>query len=98
MFVGFDAGVSNIWGYKNTYVGYFAGYSDYQKLSATNSTAIGAGTFTTRNNQVVIGDENVVETQLRANVYIGSTSSTSHTPLFVARRKALSIFKTYAYV
>ena len=63
----------------NTAVGYCAGYNDNQLATASNSIMLGANTFTDRSNQVVIGDENVVETQLRTGVYVGSTSATAHT-------------------
>jgi hypothetical protein len=63
----------------NTGIGYYAGYNANQKADAANSMALGANTFTTRSNQVVIGDASVVETQLRTGVYIGSTSTTAHT-------------------
>lgn len=70
---------SNTTGNFNSGFGYHAGHGSNQKVDAINSMCLGANTFTTRNNQVIIGDHNVIETQLRANVYIGSTSSTAHT-------------------
>jgi hypothetical protein len=63
----------------NVGIGYYAGYDANQKADATNSMCLGNNTFTTRSNQIVIGDENVVETHLRTGVYIGSTSTTAHT-------------------
>ena len=78
-FIGMNAGYTNSTGYYNTFLGVNAGYNANQLATATNSMGLGYGTFTTRNNQIVIGDHNIVETQIRANVYIGSTSSTSHT-------------------
>jgi membrane protease subunit (stomatin/prohibitin family) len=78
-FLGGDAGYTNSTGYSNTFLGGSAGYNANQLDTAVNSMGLGYGSFTTRSNQVVIGDHNVVETHLRTGVYIGSTSSTAHT-------------------
>jgi len=77
--IGLNALRTNSTGTNNTAIGNNAGYDDNQKADAENSMALGYGSFCDRSNQVVIGDENVVETQLRTGVYIGSTSTTAHT-------------------
>ena len=48
-------------GHLNTGVGYGAGNHTSQKVDASNSMALGANTYTTANNQVVIGDANVTD-------------------------------------
>jgi hypothetical protein len=53
--LGSNAGASITTGYNNVFVGYDAGYNGSQKVDAQNSIAIGANTYTTNNNQVVIG-------------------------------------------
>lgn len=73
------SGRTNTSGTYNSFFGYNAGYNANQLATAQNSMGLGNGSFTTRDNQVVIGNHSVVETQLRANVYVGSTSSTAHT-------------------
>ena len=78
-FFGRSAGRTNTTGSSNSFFGYQAGYNANQLETAQNSMGLGTGSFTTRNNQVVIGDHNITETQLRAKIYVGSTSSTSHT-------------------
>jgi hypothetical protein len=59
--IGYAAGDSLTTGSDNTFIGYIAGLSGSQKVDATNSMALGANTYTTANNQVVIGDGNVTE-------------------------------------
>lgn len=82
----YNIGIGSLAGYHistgsyNTFMGYMAGYdTSYQVNNVSNTMGLGYGTFTTRSNQVIIGDENVVETHLRTGVYIGSTSTTAHT-------------------
>ena len=53
--VGAIAGGSLTIGSDNVFVGYYSGFSGLQKVDAQNSIAIGANTYTTSNNQVVIG-------------------------------------------
>lgn len=77
--IGYQSGRSITIGYNNSFVGSNSGYNDNQKVDAINSVGLGYNTFTTRSNQIVIGDENIVETHLRTGVYIGSTSTTAHT-------------------
>jgi hypothetical protein len=58
--IGYNGGRTISSGSDNTFVGTDSGYSGaYQKVDAANSTAIGHGTYTTANNQVVIGDAGI---------------------------------------
>jgi len=70
--VGTYAGDKITTGNSNTFVGYAAGDNASQKVDAVNSTALGANVYTTKSNQVVLGDTNIVETLLRGSIYIGS--------------------------
>jgi hypothetical protein len=58
-------------------VGNEAGFNARQKVNPYNSTALGNGSFTTKDNQVVIGNTSVVETLLSGNVGIGTTAPSS---------------------
>jgi len=66
--IGFDAGSDITSGNNNVFLGLEAGKSPQQKVNAVNSVAIGANTHTTADNQVVIGDANITETQLSGTV------------------------------
>lgn len=59
--IGYNAANSITTGGSNTFIGYNAGYSASQLISATNSTAIGANSYTTASNQMVYGDSNITE-------------------------------------
>lgn len=62
---GNEAGNKITTGNSNVFIGYKAASSLLQKEDASNSISIGANTYTTADNQVVIGDNNITETQLR---------------------------------
>jgi hypothetical protein len=66
--LGRGAGGSVTTGSQNTFVGGNSGLNGSQKVDAVNSTAIGYGSFTTADNQVVLGNEGVSSTILRGNV------------------------------
>jgi hypothetical protein len=66
--VGSNVGRSIVSGYQNTFIGTSAGYDALQKTDAINSMALGYGTFTTYDNQVVIGNASVTRTTLRGNL------------------------------
>jgi hypothetical protein len=69
---GSDAGGAIFTGNKNTFLGYGAGdVTSLQKGDAVNSMALGYGTYTTADNQVVIGNLDVTQTILRGNVSVG---------------------------
>jgi hypothetical protein len=72
--MGTAAGRNVVTGSFNTFLGYAAGYDAAQKQNVINSMALGQGTFTTKDNQVVIGNSSVVETLLSGNVGIGTNS------------------------
>lgn len=57
--VGYNAGRTITTGTGNLLLGYGAGFHASQLATATNSIAIGNGTYTTANNQVIIGDATV---------------------------------------
>lgn len=57
--VGGQAGLNLTTGSQNTFIGYNAGVSGSQKVDAVNSTAVGRGAFTTRDNFVQLGNATV---------------------------------------
>lgn len=60
--LGVQAGTTITTGETNLFLGYYAGNNALQKVDAVNSIAIGANTFNTANNQIVIG--NVAHTDI----------------------------------
>jgi hypothetical protein len=71
--MGIRAGYSLSAGSTNTFLGYYAGFNTNQLISASNSLALGANTYTTDSNQFVYGDSNVIEHKFQAgNIIIGS--------------------------
>jgi microcystin-dependent protein len=69
--MGMGAGRSITIGNSNTFLGYNAGYNVSQKVNVINSMALGNATYTTLDNQVVIGNTSVTQTLLNGNVGIG---------------------------
>ena len=63
--VGRDALYSNTTGDYNSFFGYKAGYHANQKIDAVNSMGLGANTYTTASNQIVIGNTAITETLLK---------------------------------
>ncbi|MBI4335744.1 MAG: hypothetical protein HY589_03720, partial [Candidatus Omnitrophica bacterium] len=61
-------------GSNSTFLGYCAGLNANQKTDAVNSMALGANTYTTADNQVVIGNDSITQTLLKGNVGIGTTA------------------------
>ena len=63
----------------NTFLGYDAGNHASQLATASNSMALGNGTYTTASNQIVIGNDSITDTQLKGvvsiNDHIRSTTS-----------------------
>ena len=59
----------------NTFVGESAGFHASQKVDADNSIALGANSYTTKNNQAVIGAATITETVLRG-AQVGNELST----------------------
>ena len=64
----------------NVCIGHNAGYHVSQKADANNSIAIGAETFTTKDNQAVLGNSSVVETVLRG-VQLGTVFTVANLPV-----------------
>ena len=93
---GASAGRSITTGSSNTFVGYYAGYHASQLTSAVNSMALGNGTYTTANNQVVLGNDSIVETLLKGkvtlnNIQVFSQYTTATEPAYV---KGAQFFNT----
>ncbi len=71
-----SAGV-NFTGAYNLFLGYNSGrWSNGQVMSVSNSIGIGKDVYTTKSNQVILGNTAVTETLLRGNVGIGTTNPT----------------------
>ncbi len=66
--IGSNAGFSLTTGEQNVLIGYNAGQNGSQKVDAINSIAIGASTFTTADNQIILGNTSI------QTVGIGTTS------------------------
>ena len=63
-------------GSSNTFLGYFAGNNASQKIDAVNSMALGNSAFTTKSNQIVLGNASVVETVINGKtILMPSTTS-----------------------
>jgi len=73
--MGVSAGRTISTGTYNTFLGYYAGYNGSQLATASNSTAIGNGAYTTASNQVVLGNSSVLNTVLRGSVNIESKTT-----------------------
>ena len=66
--IGYNAGRSITTGENNLFLGYEAGYNASQSATVNNSIAIGNGAYTTDSNQVVIGNDNILETILNGDI------------------------------
>jgi hypothetical protein len=75
--LGYSSGLLLTTGFQNTFIGAFAGGLTGQKVDANNSIAIGYNAITTKNNQVVLGNDQIIETLLQGNIKLGTTPSTS---------------------
>ena len=64
-FLGRNTGYNNTTGNANSFLGYAAGYHVNQKVDAVNSMGLGANTYTTASNQIVIGNTAITETLLK---------------------------------
>ena len=73
--IGMNAGFNNITGTRCIWIGEASGVAS-QVTNLTNAIAIGTQTYTTKSNQVVLGDSNIVETNLRGKVVINGTLAT----------------------
>ena len=68
--VGVQSGYSTTSGGYNTFIGYNAGYNALQKVNPDTSTAIGANSYTTTNQQIVLGTMDTVETKIHGVTYV----------------------------
>jgi len=68
--VGRDSGRSNTTGSSNVFLGKAAGYNVSQKVDAVNTIGIGSDVYTTSDNQIVLGNDSIVDTQLKGVVTI----------------------------
>lgn len=59
--LGFNAGRSMITGHYNLFLGNGSGFNALQKNDAVNTVALGDSTYTTKDNQVVIGNSAITE-------------------------------------
>jgi hypothetical protein len=75
--VGYLAGGSVTTGNFSLFLGNEAGFNAAQKPDPYNSIALGNGSYTTKDNQVVIGNTNITETVLNGNVIVGAPSRPS---------------------
>jgi hypothetical protein len=75
--LGYSSGLLLTTGFQNTFIGTFAGGVVGQKIDAANSTAIGYNSFTTKNNQVVLGNSGVTETVLRGKIQIDTPTTSA---------------------
>lgn len=65
--IGGFAGYNVTTGSQNTFIGHGAGFTGLQKADAVNTTAIGRGAFTTKDNTVQLGNSDVVGVGVGAN-------------------------------
>jgi hypothetical protein len=75
-FLGNLSGFEVTTGSSNVFVGSNTGSSGSQKVDVINSIAIGSGTFTTKDNQAILGSATITETILRGNVGINQPTPT----------------------
>ena len=69
---GYASLYSNTTGSSNVALGHFAGYHASQKIDAMNSMALGANTYTTASNQIVLGSAAVTEIQFGQGSFLGN--------------------------
>lgn len=69
--VGDQAGLTLTGGSGSIFIGSGAGADVSQKVDAVNSIAIGQGSYTTADNQIVVGNSNVTQTVLQGRVGVG---------------------------
>lgn len=70
--IGTQAGYSITSGTQNLFLGYNAGNNASQLVGVVNSVAIGAGAYTTKDNQIVLGNSSVVETFVNGDIKLAS--------------------------
>ena len=75
--LGYQSGFSVSTGTYNTFLGYNAGDNASQLVTATNSTALGNGAYTTASNQIVLGNSSVTQYQLAGGSFIVPSSDST---------------------
>lgn len=85
---GYESGVSITTGSNNVFIGSNAGNNGSQKVDAQNSIAIGSNSFTIADNQVIIGNNNITETQLNGKIQNDVTTAT-HAQLTTANTSVI---------
>lgn len=73
-YFGASSGRSQTAGSNNIFIGHEAGFSGSQLANVTNSIALGASTFTTKSNQMVLGNTSLTETIINGIPYTLSTT------------------------
>ena len=66
--LGYGSAISITTGQSNTFIGHNSGFNASQLANASNSTALGFGSFTDKSNQMVFGNASVSEILLSRNV------------------------------
>jgi hypothetical protein len=80
-------------GFQNTFIGAGAGSTSSQLATAQNSIAIGYNAFTTKNNQVVLGNSSIVETVLNGKIVIDLPSISTTTYDILTRNTTTGIIE-----
>lgn len=89
--------LDNVAATNNIFIGQNSGWATgVQKADAVNSIAIGANTYTTASNQVVIGDSNITATILQGAVSAGTSLKTGNAAYTPASYSGLTVFDTSA--
>jgi hypothetical protein len=70
--IGDQASQDILTGNNNVFLGFNSGNIGAQLLNISNSIAIGANTYTQNSNEVVIGDNNIVETKLKGKITLNN--------------------------
>ena len=90
--LGFFVGKTVTNGQLNSFFGFKSGSNVSQLANVTNSMALGANTYTTTHNQIMLGDANITETILRApRISTNDTTglgSTAHIGMMVYQSSA----------
>lgn len=77
--LGSHAGIYLTTGSNNTFIGSHSGNHASQLRTAENSMALGNGTYTTADNQIMIGNTDITETILRGRVALPAVVSNART-------------------
>lgn len=67
---GYQAGASVTTGSHNIFIGFLAGSNALQVTGVNNSIALGKNSYTTKDNQIVIGGSEITETRIRGGIVV----------------------------